>query len=356
MLKRTVSIILCLLVLQFAGIIEVQAGTNLVSPFKDVKTNHWAFKEIEYVTSKNIMDKSSNGYFSPNSTITRAEAVTTIARSLNLDTKNDYKLQFLDVKTDSSYYNALSQMVENGVIEDGKYFYPNNKITRADFVAMLALAYEVEVDAVNKKSFKDLSKDFWAKNYIESLADLGIIGGVDSTHFAPERNVTRSQMAIFICRALEFQGKVNNHEIIYDYLSKDYLNTVQYSDKWVKEVIRLVNVERTKANLKPLVEDESLSQIAVVKAQDFINHNYFNHQSKFYGQPWDLAAVFDYQFTSFGENIAKNYFSPQSVVTAWMNSKSHKENILRPQYSNIGIGIRKSDEGTMYWVQMFASK
>ena len=117
-----------------------------------------------------------------------------------------------------------------------------------------------------------------------------------------------------------------------------------------------MNAERAKAKLPGLVEDKSLCQIAVVKAQDFIKRGYFNHSSAFYGQPWDLAALFDYQFTSFGENIAKNFFTPKSVVNAWMNSTSHRENIMKPQYTNIGMGIRKASDGTMYWVQMFASK
>ncbi|WP_168193802.1 S-layer homology domain-containing protein [Lysinibacillus sp. SGAir0095] len=356
MLKRTVSIILCLLILQFSGVLEVQAGNSLVSPFKDVNTNHWAFKEIQNVTSKNFMAKSSSNTFSPNGTISRADAVTTIARSLNLDKVTDYKPKFVDVDTKAPYYNALSQLVERSIVKDGKNFYPNNKITRAEFVVMLANAYEVEIDDVNKKSFKDLPKNYWAKNDIEALADLGIIGGVDGVNFAPERKVSRAQLAIFISRALEFKTKVNNNQIIYDYLSKDYLDTKQYSDKWVKEVIGLVNEERAKAKLPALVEDKQLCQIAVVKAQDFIKRDYFSHSSVFYGQPWDLAAVFDYQFTSLGENIAKNFYTPKSVVTAWMNSDSHKENIMRSQYTNIGVGIRKSTDGSMYWVQMFASK
>ena len=356
MLKRAVSIILCLLVLQFSGILEVQAKNTLVSPFKDVSTKHWAFKEIEYVTSKNFMVNNSNNTFSPNLTISRADAVLTIARSLNLDKATDYQPKFVDVSAKENYYNALSQLVELGAVKEGQNFYPSKQITRAQFVTMLAHAYKIEVDAVNKKNFKDLSKSYWAKNSIESLADLGIVGGVDGVNFAPERKVSRAQLAIFICRALEFKQKINNYEIIYDYLSKDYLDTKQYSDKWAKEVIGLVNEERAKAKLPALVEDKSLSQIAVVKAQDFIKRDYFNHSSVFYGQPWDLATVFDYQFTSLGENIAKNFYTPKSVVAAWMDSTSHKSNIMRSQYTNIGVGIRKSSDGSMYWVQMFASK
>ncbi|RKJ31924.1 CAP domain-containing protein, partial [Butyricicoccus sp. 1XD8-22] len=51
-----------------------------------------------------------------------------------------------------------------------------------------------------------------------------------------------------------------------------------------------------------------------------------------------------------------NYHSPKEVVAAWMESAGHRENILRPQYTNIGVAFKKSNDGNFYWVQMFSSK
>lgn len=354
MLKRAIGIVLSVLLLQFTITIDVKASNEKTSPVKDVQTTHWAFKEVSYVISKGYLTHSK-GYFRLNANVTKAEAITAIARSLNMNEQCDVKLSFGDIKKGTYYYNSLCQLVKKGVVDDGTHFYPNRNITRAEFIELLVLAYEVEVDDDNDKTFKDLT-NHPLKNYVESAAELGITAGVDGENFAPERNLTRAQLAIYLYKTIEFKQKLNNYELIYDFLSKDYKETIQYSDKLVTEVIVLVNKERGRNNLPPLVEDPHLSQIAIIKSQDFIERNYFDHFSPYFGNPWDLAALFDYDFLIFGENIAKHFNSPSDVVSAWMESPTHRENILRPQYSTIGVGINQSSDGTIYWVQMFAGK
>ncbi|WP_052126182.1 CAP domain-containing protein [Ureibacillus massiliensis] len=324
-------------------------------PYKDVKKGHWAYKEIVTFINNDYWLNNKEPYFKPNYAVTRAEAAVAIARSLNMDTDCVGDIKFADVQSGDPYYNAVCQLTNAKVIENGTNYYPNKKITRADFIKMIALAYDIDVDSVNDKAFKDIT-NHPLKNYIQSLADINIVSGVNEHQFAPERHVTRAQLAIIICRAIEFQEALNNHEMIYDFLKKDYIETINDSAEWSKEVIKLVNEERQKANLPLLQEDPQLSQIAVIKAQDFINSHYFEHESILYGQPWDLAALFDYEFMTLGENIAKNYHSPKEVVAAWMESAGHRENILRPQYTNIGVAFKKSTDGNFYWVQMFSSK
>lgn len=87
-----------------------------------------------------------------------------------------------------------------------------------------------------------------------------------------------------------------------------------------------------------------------------INRNYFEHNSPYYGQSWDMATLFDYDYTSFGENIARNFQSPKEVMDAWMASDKHRSNILNENYTNIGIGIKPNENGNFYWVQLFSSK
>lgn len=54
-----------------------------------------------------------------------------------------------------------------------------------------------------------------------------------------------------------------------------------------------------------------------------------------------------------GENIAYGYTSAKEVMRAWMNSPGHRENILRPQYRRIGLGLQSDANGRIYWVQNF---
>ncbi|WP_249664078.1 S-layer homology domain-containing protein, partial [Lysinibacillus sp. D4B1_S16] len=88
---------------------------------------------------------------------------------------------------------------------------------------MLALAYQFKVDNKNNTQFVDIPQTHWAHNYIESLADIGIISGVDTKHFTPDQLVTRAQFAVFVERSINFQQKINKLEMAYDYLAKDYI-------------------------------------------------------------------------------------------------------------------------------------
>ena len=355
MLKRVMGMIVPLLLFGLISSTEVLALSEEISPFNDIKSDHWAYKEVTFTTSEDIIQLKTENYFYPYEKITRAEAVSVLARSLKLNEDKTCSLKFQDVSTTNNYYWSLCHLVELNVMEDGKYFYPNKYISRAEFITLLTKAYKIQVDDKNRKQFTDL-KNHPAKNTIETLADLKMVSGVNTNEFAPERILSRVQMAIFITRAIEFKQKMENYEIIYDYLSKDFIETKQYSTELVDEVISLVNEERRKVGAPELVKDHYLSQIAVIKASDFIQRDYFNHYSPYYGQPWDLAGLFGYRFTSLGENIAKNFFTPESVVKAWMKSPSHRENMLRFTYSNIGVGAVQSDNGEIYWVQLFTSK
>lgn len=123
-----------------------------------------------------------------------------------------------------------------------------------------------------------------------------------------------------------------------------------------KEVVRLVNVERSKKGLKELSFNTKLSNVATLKSQDMINKNYFSHTSPTYGSPFDMMKQFNISYRAAGENIAKGQRTPAEVVNAWMNSQGHRENILSPNFTEIGIGVAKSPNGTLYWTQMFIGK
>ncbi len=119
------------------------------------------------------------------------------------------------------------------------------------------------------------------------------------------------------------------------------------------EVIRLVNVERTKRGLQPLKANWELSRVARLKSQDMANKGYFSHQSPTYGSPFNMMENFGIRFSSAGENIAFGQKTPAQVMTAWMNSPGHRANILSPSYTEIGVGLARNKNGVPYWTQMF---
>lgn len=120
------------------------------------------------------------------------------------------------------------------------------------------------------------------------------------------------------------------------------------------EVLRLVNVERSKAGLSPLKMSSELSNVARMKSQDMADKNYFSHTSPTYGSPFDMMKKFGINYTAAGENIAKGYNSAEAVMNGWMNSPGHKANILSSKFGTLGVGYVNKN-GTTYWTQMFTN-
>lgn len=123
-----------------------------------------------------------------------------------------------------------------------------------------------------------------------------------------------------------------------------------------KEVLRLVNVERSKRGLNELTLNTELSKVATLKSQDMINKNYFSHTSPTYGSPFDMMKKFNISYKTAGENIAMGQKTPAQVVEAWMNSEGHRANILNKNHTDLGVGVAKDSKGTIYWTQMFIGK
>ncbi|MDF2879753.1 MAG: hypothetical protein K0R54_310 [Clostridiaceae bacterium] len=114
-------------------------------------------------------------------------------------------------------------------------------------------------------------------------------------------------------------------------------------------VIKLVNVERQKRGIAPLKANWQLSRVARYKSQDMRDKKYFSHTSPTYGTPFVMIRNFGLSFTTAGENIAMGQTSAEQVMNSWMNSAGHRNNILNPNFSEIGVGYASG----YYWTEMF---
>ncbi len=123
----------------------------------------------------------------------------------------------------------------------------------------------------------------------------------------------------------------------------------------VAEVIALINQARIENGLSPLSVDELLQATAQTKAKDMVDNNYFSHTSPTYGSPFQMMQNAGVLYKTAGENIAGNS-SIQAAVTSWLNSPSHKENILSNAYNYLGVGVEKSDTYGYVIVVMFIGK
>jgi uncharacterized protein YkwD/uncharacterized membrane protein required for colicin V production len=105
-----------------------------------------------------------------------------------------------------------------------------------------------------------------------------------------------------------------------------------------EQMIELVNGERAAVGLPPLAFDAQLRTIARNHSDDMLRSGFFSHRSPNTGDPADRARAVGYQFRVIGENIA---LAPTLAIAhrGLMESRGHRENILRPEYTRIGIGI-----------------
>lgn len=146
--------------------------------------------------------------------------------------------------------------------------------------------------------------------------------------------------------------QIKNPNMIYPG-QKLTIPTMQGIKSLESQVVKLVNVERSKQGLQPLTENWQLSRVARYKSADMATKNYFSHTSPTYGSPFRMMESFGIKYSSAGENIAYGQKTPQQVMTAWMNSPGHRSNIMSPSYTQIGVGYATNKSGTPYWTQMF---
>ncbi len=125
------------------------------------------------------------------------------------------------------------------------------------------------------------------------------------------------------------------------------------------EVVRLTNEKRAQAGLSSLSLNSALSQAAQAKGADMLNKGYWAHVAPDGAQPWVFFTNFGYKYRYAGENLARDFSSASSAVEAWMNSASHRENLLSSKYKEIGIGVIEGNLAgvdTTIIVQFFGTK
>lgn len=119
------------------------------------------------------------------------------------------------------------------------------------------------------------------------------------------------------------------------------------------EVVALTNAERTAAGLRPLADDPRLASAAQAYSADMAARAFYSHTSPEGLAPWDRAAAAGATHRGIGENIACGQRSPREVVTGWMNSPGHRANILKPDFTHLGIGFAGGGPAGTYWTQLF---
>jgi len=111
------------------------------------------------------------------------------------------------------------------------------------------------------------------------------------------------------------------------------------SEITAQKVLDQTNQVRQKAGLTLLSYNSTLSKSASAKAADMFANNYWAHNSPSGKSPWDFFKQNGYEYSVAGENLAKDFYDTDTMMKAWMNSPTHKANIVNSKYQEIGIGV-----------------
>ncbi|OAH14992.1 cysteine-rich secretory protein family protein [Streptomyces jeddahensis] len=117
-------------------------------------------------------------------------------------------------------------------------------------------------------------------------------------------------------------------------------------------IVELVNDERSKAGCSPVTLNATLSKAAQAHSEDMASHQNMSHTGSDGSNPGDRITRAGYSWSTYGENVAYGYSTPEQVMAGWMASPGHKANILNCSFKEIGVGLAQPND---YWTQDFGT-
>lgn len=126
----------------------------------------------------------------------------------------------------------------------------------------------------------------------------------------------------------------------------------------VDDLLRITNADRQSNGLPALSLNRELTNAAKAKADNMFANNYWAHFAPDGTSPWFFIKQAGYDYSYAGENLAKGFTSTTDIVQAWINSPSHRENMLSNKYKDVGFAIEEGNllgEDTVLVVEEFAA-
>lgn len=120
-----------------------------------------------------------------------------------------------------------------------------------------------------------------------------------------------------------------------------------------RQLVRLINEERTRHRLAPLSYSSLLARTAENHSRDMARNGFFSHNNPAGQGTEERINRAGYRWRAYGENIGCGQDAPEKIMAAWMKSSSHRENILSGAYTEIGVGFVTGGECRYYWTGLF---
>jgi hypothetical protein len=124
------------------------------------------------------------------------------------------------------------------------------------------------------------------------------------------------------------------------YVSRNMGNVLGFASNInASAVVQQTNQERAKQGLPAVQTNDQLNQAALAKAQSMFSEQYWAHISPDGTEPWKFFKDANYKYSLAGENLARDFGDTTSMMSAWMNSPTHRKNILESRYEEIGVAV-----------------
>lgn len=179
-------------------------------PFLDLDSVSWAKDSIERLYGAGVVNGIGEGLFAPNASVSREEFVKFIVLGLGLKLTEETDMDFPDVDRNAWYRSYVLSAASSGVVfgrGDGT-FGIGDKITREDMAVMICRALSskgISITAAAEPGFSDAEYiSDYAAEAVSFLSEKGILHGLDDGSFAPKSFSTRAQVAVVICRTIDF--------------------------------------------------------------------------------------------------------------------------------------------------------
>jgi len=181
---------------------EEKEETVTADVFTDLADAEWAKEAILFLNSRGVINGNPDGSFRPNDNITRAEFVKMIAAALEVEESAD-NTPFSDVSADSWYAPYVAAAYKWGIVngDENGNFYPEARITRQDMVVMLYRASKAELDAANTEEIAFTDRDAiseYALDAVRYFSAKKIVNGFADGSFGALNNATRAEAAMIL--------------------------------------------------------------------------------------------------------------------------------------------------------------
>ncbi|MBM3231045.1 CAP domain-containing protein [Candidatus Peregrinibacteria bacterium] len=357
-----------MMILKSAGA-EIDKNAKTFSAYPDVIDGEWYVPYVVKALSLGMISvEKSTGLVRPHASVTRGEFLKMLTKGFGLTSGIAYT--YTDVSGDSPYATYAGLAEKYGLLETGRtpeQLRPDLRVSHAEVTRAIVTLLRAEPQLAPPGGFLPALPTGVLKQQGQTLDSVAL-----SLH--------RATKEVFSYATLTTPKTVKAAML------KILQSRTNLGDTTRNDIIKRVNEHRAKFKLSPLTSNFYLEKAAQDHAKDMQERGYFSHFSPeglsyvdrirtagYLNAPaggCECATQFAFAFTAdetspnslvagtsscscepdfaLGENLAKGQLSVEQVIEDWMNSPRHRENILRPEFAEIGIGLFGD-----FWVQEF---